>query len=130
MFQYAIPEHTLEKWKSRVTVDLNTAIFLSTAMARTLLDSVFINEVSRLMTPSPNPMEVQAALLSLANDLQTILGDAMDMITAMSPHESSALKRGTFSQHLWRKMARHDILNIRRRTKTLQSLVNLAARSP
>ena len=33
-FRYPIPDHTMEKWRLRVTVDSSAAISLSTAMAR------------------------------------------------------------------------------------------------
>jgi hypothetical protein len=40
MFQYPIPEHTLEGWKSKVTVDSYTAIMLARAIALSLKGSL------------------------------------------------------------------------------------------
>ncbi len=40
MFQYPIPEYTLEEWKSKVTVDSYTAIMLARATALSLKDSL------------------------------------------------------------------------------------------
>ena len=40
MFQCPIPEHTLEEWKSKVTVDTYTATMLARATALTLKDSL------------------------------------------------------------------------------------------
>ncbi len=40
MFQYPIPEHTLEEWKSKVTVDSYTAIKLARATTLSLKDSL------------------------------------------------------------------------------------------
>jgi len=38
MFQYPIPEHTLEEWKAQVAVDSYSATTLAKAMALSLLD--------------------------------------------------------------------------------------------
>ena len=40
MFQYPIPEHTLETWKSKVTIDSFAAILLAKATALSLKDSL------------------------------------------------------------------------------------------
>ena len=40
MFQYPIPEHTLEEWKSEVTVDNYTTIMLARATALSLKESL------------------------------------------------------------------------------------------
>jgi hypothetical protein len=78
-----------------MVVDSYTAIYMSTARAHTLLDSLTPNEVSGSANPPPNPHEVEKTVLSLANDLQAILVDAMDTATAMFPQKPFAPKRGT-----------------------------------
>ena len=73
---------------------------------------------------------MEAAILSIAFDLQTILGEAMTTAKAIFPHKPAAPKKGTLPKHLWPKSVRHDVDKIRRRVKTLRRLASLAARNP
>ena len=92
-------EHAMEIWRSKVAVDSSTAIALSSVMSRSLLDCLSCDN-QRRGDPSPNPYEVESAILSIANDLQTILGEAMELATAIFPHKPAAPKRGTLPHHL------------------------------
>jgi hypothetical protein len=40
MFQYPVPEHTLDEWKSKVAVDSYTPTMLARATALFLMDSI------------------------------------------------------------------------------------------
>jgi len=130
MFQYPIPSHILEEHKFKVMVDSYTAISLFTTMARTLLDSLSTNEGSNPAHAPLNPQETEAVVLSLANDLYTILGDAMNTATAMFPQKPTTLIRGSLPKHFWPKKFRQDISAIRRCNQNLRRLVSLAAYSP
>ena len=57
-FKYPILAHDMGKWKSRVIVGSYTAIYLSTAMARTLIDSLSTEGVNGPTNPPPNPQRV------------------------------------------------------------------------
>ena len=92
-----------------MVVDSYTAIYMSTARAHRLLASLTRNEVSCPANARPNPHEVEKSVLSLANDLQAILVDAMDTATAMFPKKPSAPKKGTLPQLIWPKQVRHGI---------------------
>jgi hypothetical protein len=65
---FPIPEHAMETWRSKVAVDSSTAITLSSAMARSLLDCLFGDNHGR-GEPPPHPQEGKSAILSIANDL-------------------------------------------------------------
>ncbi len=71
-------------------------------------------------------------ILSLASDLQAILGDeAMLLATNMLPHKPKApATERTLPYPLWPKAVQHDIFAIRRRTKALRRLATLVASPP
>jgi hypothetical protein len=73
---------------------------------------------------------VEAAIFSIASDLQTILGEAMTSAIAIFPHTSAAPKKGTLPHHLWPKSVRKDVVRIRVRVNTIRRLASLAAHHP
>ena len=62
-------------------------------MARSLLDYMSCDNQGQGKPPS-NPQEVESDILSIANDLLTILGEAMESATAIFPQKPAAPKRG------------------------------------
>ena len=102
MFQYPIPEHTLEEWKSRVTVDSYAAITLARATALSLNDS--LEFPTGAISPKGTreiSQDTTTHLFDLANTLQVIIGETMDTATAMFPHKSAPPpSRDTFPRHL------------------------------
>ena len=100
VFPYPIPEHTLEEWKSIVTVNSYISISISTAMVCTLLKSMSTDDANGHTDPPMNPQVEGLVVLCLANDLKSILGESMDTATAMIPQKPSDLGRGTFPNHL------------------------------
>ncbi len=102
MFQYPIPEHTLEDWKSKVTVDSYTAIMLARATTLSLKDS--FEFPTGAISPEGNrepSRDTKTHILELANTLQDILGEAMDTATTMFPHKAvPPPSRGTLPRHL------------------------------
>ena len=121
MFQYPIPEHTLETWKSKVTIDSFTAIMLAKATALSLKDS--LEFPSGAISPEgvrETSQDTKTHILELANTLQDILGEAMDTATTMFPHKAVLpSSRGTLPRHLWPNSMRHDVAEIRRRAKAV-----------
>ncbi len=73
---------------------------------------------------------MEAAILSIASDLQTILGEATITAIAISPQKPAAPKIGALLQHRWPTDVRRDVDNTRRQVKTLRRLASLAARQP
>jgi hypothetical protein len=127
MFQYPIPEHALEEWKSRVAVDSHSATILAKAMALSLLDSLEFpfGEISP-EGHRETSQDTTAHVLDLATHLQSILGEVMDMASIMFPHRTApSPSRSTLPHHIWPNSARHDVANIRRRAKDIRRLVRL-----
>ncbi len=60
-----------------MAVDPAVAIALSSAMTSPLLDSLSLDEIQEQKVPAPNLERVEAAILSIASDLQTVLGEAL-----------------------------------------------------
>ncbi len=116
MFQYPIPEHTLEEWKSKVTVYSYTTIMLARATALSLKGSLESpTGTISLEGNKETSQDTKTHILELANILQEILGEAMDTATAMFPHkEAPPPSRGTLPRHLWPSSVRHDVAKIRR----------------
>jgi hypothetical protein len=129
MFQYPIPDHTLEAWKSKVTIDSYTAIMLAKATALSLRDS--LEFPSGTISPEgvrEVSQDTKTHIIELANTLQDILGEAMDTASAMFPHKKSpSPTRGTLPRHLWPNSVRHDVTEIRRRAKAIRRLLRLEA---
>jgi hypothetical protein len=71
------------------------------------------------------------SVLSLAADLQIILGDAMQMATTMFPMKADIPCKGQALPHnLWPKSVLHDVYAIRNRTKVLSRMAAMAAATP
>ena len=79
-----------------MAVDLAAAIALSSAMVRTLLDSLSINDNQGQKATPPSPQRGEATILSIASDLQIILGEVMVTATAIFPQKLAAPKRVHF----------------------------------
>jgi hypothetical protein len=132
MFQYPIPEHTLEECKSKVTVDSYTAIMFARATALSLKDSLeFPTGAISLEVNKETSQDTKTHILELANTLQDILGEAMDTVTTMFPHKAAPPpSRGTLPRYLWPNSLRHDVAEIRRRAKAVHRLVRIEAKTP
>ena len=88
MFQYPIPEHTLEECKSKVAVNSYTATILTRDTTLSLMDSIeFPNETISPEGNRETSQDSKTHILELANTLQDILGDAMNTATIMFPHK-------------------------------------------
>ncbi len=132
MFQYPIPEHTLEEWKSKVSVDSHTAVMFARATALSLKDSLefTIGAISPMGNREVS-QDTTTHILELANTLQDILGEALDTTKAMFPHKAAPPpSRGTLPRHLWPNTVRHDVAQIRRRAKAVRRLVRIEANPP
>ncbi len=82
-----------------------------------------------------DPMECllggRDSILSLAADLQNILGVAMHLDTTMFQLKACTPHKGqTLPHHLWPKAVLHEVHTIRKRTKALRRLATLAAATP
>jgi hypothetical protein len=132
MFQYPIPEHTLEEWKSKVTVDFYTDIMLARATTLSLKGS--LESPTGAISPEDNKetsQNTKTHILELANTLQDILGKAMDTATAMFPRKAAPPPtRGTPPRHLWPNSVRRDVAEIRRRAKAARRLVRIEVQTP
>jgi len=81
-----------------VAVDSYASTSLGKSMARYLLDSLSHLARAHLLEETREPShDTMASILGLANDLQTILGEAIDKTTAMSPHKLSSAPLGAAS---------------------------------
>ncbi len=69
----------METWCSKVAVYSAHATALAPAMARTLLDTLSDNDIQGKNIAPPNRQEVEDAILSIASELKTILGEAMSI---------------------------------------------------
>jgi len=78
----------------------------------------------------PNPQEVESAILSIANDLHTVLGETMEPAIAFFPQKPVVPTWGNLLNPLWPKTARHDVANIHPRVKILRRLASLTSRDP
>jgi hypothetical protein len=132
MFQYPIPEHTLEEWKSKVTLDSYIAIMLARYAALSLKNSLEFS--TGPISPEGNgevSQDTKTHILELANNLQDILGGAMDTAKAMFPHKAAPPpSKGTLSRHLWPSSVRHDVAEIRRRAKAVRRLIRIETKMP
>jgi len=100
-FRYPIPEHTLEGWKSEIAVDYHGAI----AMAQTLGHSMLASLPQHARGPptyhGSDSHMVGSDIIGLANDIQSILGDALSEATKMFPLKTpTPLGKGTLPRHL------------------------------
>ena len=94
----------MEEWKSKVAVDTYTATILAKATTLSLKDS--IEFPTGAISPEGNrgtSQNTTSHILKLANTLQDILEEAMDLATTMFPHKVAPPppSRGTLPRHLW-----------------------------
>ena len=90
MFQYPIPEHILEEWKSKVAVDSHTATTHAKATAFSLMNSIeFPTGPISTEGTRETSKDTKTHILELANPLQDLLGEAMDTATTMFPHKAA-----------------------------------------
>ena len=61
----------------------------------------------RILPQVPGGME--AAIPSIASDLQIIMGEAMTTAMAIFPQTLAAPKKDTLTQHLWPKSVQRDV---------------------
>ena len=106
-------------------MDSYAATFLGKAMIHSLLASLGHGAGN---IPTGDTFDTQcttSAVFGLANDIQTILGDAPTTATTIFPHKPPATPgKGTIPRHLWPNSMRHDISHIRRRAKSIRRLIN------
>ena len=95
-FTFPVPEQDMETWRSKVAVESATATALASATARTLLESLSIDDYQRQHDTLPSPQGVEAAIFSIASHLQTILGEAMTTAIAILPQKRVLRKRANF----------------------------------
>ncbi len=85
-FKYPIAPHTLAAWKSQVEIDSHSPTSLAITTANTILHNLQ-NPPDPPYTRDPTVPDLsdRDSILSLAADLQNILGDAMHMAMTMFP---------------------------------------------
>jgi hypothetical protein len=107
-FRYPIPEHSLDAWKSKVAIDSHGAIALAVATGHALLASLPPHTSGSQSDPRSDTQIPGLDILGLANDIQTILGDALTEATKIFPLKTAKFtKKGTLPRHLWpKKVAR------------------------
>jgi hypothetical protein len=124
LFQYPIPQPSLQGWKAKVTVDSYVATSLAEAMGHSFLASLSHGPGNILASDSIDYQCVASTIVGLANDIQAILGDALTTATTTFPHKPPAKPdKGTLPRHLWPKSVKHDASHIRRRSKAIRRLV-------
>jgi hypothetical protein len=114
-------------------MDSNSPTLLAIATAGAILDNLADPLATTGSTEGDTGVHLgdRESILSLASDLQNILGDAMDLATTMFPLKASTPdKRQTRPHHLWPKSVLHDIHAIRNRTKALRRIAALVASHP
>ena len=95
MFKYPIPSHSLEAWKTQVSLHSHPSISLAIATANAILDNLRDNPHNTTPVPSPHhQLGSTESILSLADDLQNILGEAMDLAKSMLPLKATAPNKG------------------------------------
>ena len=123
-FRYPIPEHSLDAWKSKIAIDSHGAIALAVATGHALLASLPPHTSGSQSDPRLDTQIPGLDILDLANDIQTILGDALTEATKIFPLKTAkSTKKGTLPRHLWPKKVRQDISCIRRRAKAIRRLL-------
>jgi hypothetical protein len=123
-FRYPIPEHSLDAWKSKIVIDSHGAIALAVAKGHALLASLPPHTRGSPADPRSDSQISGIDIIGLANDIQTILGDALTEATKMFLLKTpNSPKKGTLPRHLWPKQVRQDIFSIRRRAKAIRRLL-------
>jgi hypothetical protein len=102
MFQYPVPEHTLDAWKSKVAVDSYTPTMLARATTLSLMDSIeFPTGHISPKDSRETSQDTKIHILELANTLQNILGEAMATATTVFLHKvAPPPTKGTLPRHL------------------------------
>jgi hypothetical protein len=81
--------------------------------------------------PTGSMLGDRDSILSLATNLQNMLGDAMHMDTIMFPLKTGTpCKRQTLPHHLWPQAVLHDVHTVRNRDKAFRRLAVPAAATP
>ena len=123
-FRYPIPELSLDAWKFKIAIDSHGAIALAVATGHALLASLPPHTRGSPADPRSDSQIPGLDVIGLANDIQTILGDALTEATKMFPLKTpNPPKKGTLPRHMWPKQVRQDISNIRRRAKAIRRLL-------
>jgi hypothetical protein len=83
-FKYPISPHTLAAWKSQAEIDSHSPTSLAIATANSILTNLQgPTNPSDTRDPTEPVLGGRYSILSLAADLQNILGDAMHMATTV-----------------------------------------------
>jgi hypothetical protein len=100
--KYPIAPHTLAAWKLQVEIDSHSPTSLVITTANAILH--FLQNPSNppyTRNPTEPELDGRDQILSLAADLQNILGDAMHMATAVFPLKVATPGKGqTLPHHL------------------------------
>ena len=114
-----------------MAVESYAATSLAKVMGHSILDSLGHEPRSSPTYDAIDSRCVASSILGLANDIQTILGDALAEATTMFPYKPPAtLDKGTLLRHLWPKSVRHDVSSIQRRAKAVRRLVKHETKTP
>ena len=109
--------HSRWRWKSQVTVDSHSPISLAITTVTDILNNLEAITTQNHHEHGAHQLGGRESVLSLAADIQTILGDTMTLAMTMFPHKPTYLdKNQTLPYHLWPNSVKHDVLAIRRRT--------------
>jgi hypothetical protein len=131
IFRYPIPVPILEGWKAKVTVDSYAATLLATAMGHSILASLGHGPGSSPTRDATDPHCITSSILGLANDIQAILGDALAEAATVFSHTPPATpNKSTLPRHLLPKSVRHNVSNIRRRSKVIRRLIKHETKTP
>ena len=100
-FRYPIPEHSLDAWKTKIMIDSHGAIALAVATGHALLASLSPHTRGSPVDPRSNSQIPELNVMGLANDIQTILRDALTEATKMFPLKTpNPPKKGTLPRHM------------------------------
>ena len=132
MFEYPIPLHSLAAWKTRVAINSHSPTTLAIATANAILRN--LEDGTNIATPeTATGQQIVGgdSILSLAADLQQVLGDAIDMVPTMFSLKATTACKGQVLPHQqWPISVLHDIHAIFYRTKALRRLATLVAATP
>ncbi len=112
-------------------MDSYAATSLAKAMGHSLLASLGHGPGSIPTGDAMDPHCIASSIVGLANDIQAILGDALETATTMFPHKPPATPgKGIFPRNLWPKSVNHNVSNIQRRAKVIRRLIKHEAKTP
>jgi hypothetical protein len=120
MFKYQIHTHTGAEWKSQVAVNCPSLISLAIKTTKDILTSLEDRTPPlKLTDPKGQYLGGREIVLSLAADVQAILGDAKDMAMIFSSQKYNASDILKALLHQFRTtLAPHNVYAIRKRTKS------------